>query len=824
VVIVVAVLAPFSVDEVRQGLYPQIGDGRFVEYTKSSDPSVWFSSPPADDLEEPESARKQVLLAQDEIAESSAGGGPQGEPEPLQQRALASSKAELRYSPKAPPKALQQDPKAVVQTGHGLPSWKWNQWHLDWSGPVNAGHRMRLYLLGPTANLILKILEVLLVVGVTLMVVRRGLLVGGRLHGDSKSSALAAGTTAMLIGLLLPLPALAQDSQPSDDRLAELLDKLTRSTECPQACVSVSNLVVALRGADMTLTSEVHAAARTSFRLPGPASSFAPSRVLVNGKPTSALLLDEEGFIHVRIEQGRHMVEASGSLPNVATLTLELRDRPRLAVAEAPGWTVDGIDSDGHPDGSIQLARVATRQSDEASFEESAYPPFFEVQRDLDLGLPWLVSTTVRRLTPLGTAAVVRVPLLPGESVTESSLQVEGGEVVVAMGRDQDEVTWSSKLRETPSLTLEAVADKPLSEVWNLSCGAIQQCTFEGPPPVQRKDGTRLRSAFRPWPGETLVIQTQKPAGAPGPSMTVDWAQLEISPGARMLTGSLELRIRTSRGGLQKIDLPDKASIKSVTVNGTAQPFSPQQRSLQLTLQTGSQDVTVLWQQDEGLSNMLRVPQVKVEGSVANAKIILNLPQDRWLLWAGGPSWGPAILFWGFLLTILLGSLILGRISSSPLKSWQWMLLGLGLTQVPIGVSVVIVGWFFALEWRARNVQKHFVVHNILQVALGLWTLVAAICLVGSVYSGLAVQPDMQVGGNNSSNSQLIWLVDRAADTLPTPWALSVPLLVWKLIMLAWALWLAWSVVQWAPWAFKRWSHEVIWRPRPKPKHAPDAR
>ena len=37
-----------------------------------------------------------------------------------------------------------------------------------------------------------------------------------------------------------------------------------------------------------------------------------------------------------------------------------------------------------------------------------------------------------------------------------------------------------------------------------------------------------------------------------------------------------------------------------------------------------------------------------------HGRSLINMPEDRWLLAAGGPSWGPAILFWGHLVLVLL--------------------------------------------------------------------------------------------------------------------------------------------------------------------------
>jgi hypothetical protein len=113
----------------------------------------------------------------------------------------------------------------------------------------------------------------------------------------------------------------------------------------------------------------------------------------------------------------------------------------------------------------------------------------------------------------------------------------------------------------------------------------------------------------------------------------------------------------------------------------------------------------------------------------------------------------------------------------------------------------------------------HYVVHNGLQVVLVLWTLAALGCLYGAVHTGLLVQPDMQVMGGGSTNTELSWYVDRVASGLPEPWVLSLPLWVFRVAMLLWALWMAASLVKWMLWAWRCVSHEVLWRPRP-PKAA----
>lgn len=99
------------------------------------------------------------------------------------------------------------------------------------------------------------------------------------------------------------------------------------------------------------------------------------------------------------------------------------------------------------------------------------------------------------------------------------------------------------------------------------------------------------------------------------------------------------------------------------------------------------------------------------------------------------------------------------------------------------------------------------------QLVLVAWTLLAAGVLYSSIHRGLLGSPDMQVAGNGSWAQDLRWFTDRSPALLPTAWAVSVPLLVYRLAMLAWALWLASSLVRWLPWAWTGFATGGFWRP-----------
>jgi len=199
-----------------------------------------------------------------------------------------------------------------------------------------------------------------------------------------------------------------------------------------------------------------------------------------------------------------------------------------------------------------------------------------------------------------------------------------------------------------------------------------------------------------------------------------------------------------------------------------------------------------------------------------NSQIHLAVPQDRWVLWAGGPQLGPAVLFWGVLIVILLGSIIIGKSKIAPVKTWQWFLLGIGLSQSEPLLMLIVIAWLLILAMREKFVSSlSRVQFNAVQIGIALLTLIALGVLFAAVVNGLLGQPDMQISGNNSYSNNLNWFHDRSGNILAQPWVISVPLLVYRLLMLLWALWLAFTLLAWLRWGWERVSAGGLWREKP---------
>jgi hypothetical protein len=409
------------------------------------------------------------------------------------------------------------------------------------------------------------------------------------------------------------------------------------------------------------------------------------------------------------------------------------------------------------------------------------------------------VQTTVRRLSPAGSPVSVSVPLLSGESVTTGGIRVEQGRANITMDPRVSEVSWSSTLAIGPAISLKAPASVPWVETWTLDASPIWHCAATGIPVVHHQDQAGLwKPRWQPWPGEAVTIAVTRPAAIPGQTITVDDARLVFTPGKRIDSAQLTVRLRASKGSQHTITLPEGASVQKVTMDGKTQPIKEQERRVTLSLQPGSQVVGIEWNQQATLSVVTRAPLVDLGIKAVNAAVSFVMPRERWILFAAGPQFGPAVLFWSYLIIVVIAAMALGKIPWSPLSTLQWVLLGLGLTQVSPLQALVVVSWLLALEMRQRQVMPEAAGNfNFIQLLLVAWTLAAFVCLYAGVERGLLRLPDMQIAGNSSTSMQLNWLQDRIDGLMPEPWVVSVPLLAYRIIMLAWSLWLALSLLKW---------------------------
>lgn len=801
---------PFVVQHVREGIYPALAAGNeggfgssasggFFE-RKSEEVAAVAPAPPPMEAAPAAPTPTAATLRGDEqpVAGSSAGSASFKRLGNL----LGSSDADYKQFNEA------YDPNAMVQTGPGLPKWRWSTTSVTFSGPVERSQRLHFYFLSPPINLLLALLRAALL----LLLFARLLPFGtARLPGFGRPAA----ALATLLSILFLAPA-AHAEIPTDSLLDQYKARLLAKPECTPTCASSSRMLLDVHADVLRLRVSVEVSATTAVPLPGGAAQWLPERVLVDGEPAQGLLRSADGALWLRLSPGAHDVIVDGALPARESLQIALPLKPHHVQASVEGWSLEGVHEDGLADEHLQLTRVAKAEGGKgAALAAGALPPFVRVERTLQIGLNWQVNTRIQRVTPVGSAVVLEVPLLRGESVTTPDVRVAQGKVLVNMAPDATEVSFHSVLEERSPLNLVAPKASGWSEVWRLDLSPIWHATLEGVPVVHGEASVRVPE-WRPWPNETVTIHLLRPAGITGQTLTIDNSSYDVRPGLRATDATVSFSLRSSRGGEHVMHLPEGAQLESVSFNGTAQPLRQQGRNVTLSIVPGQQNVELAFRLPQGISTWFKAPPFDFGTPTVNATTSIRASDARWVLFVHGPRLGPAVLFWSLLLVLVVVAFALGKISWVPLRRYEWMLLTIGLSQIPLPAAALVIGWLVALGFRRARPAQRATLFDLGQLVLVGWTLTALVILVYAVQQGLMGTPDMQIQGNGSSSENLHWFDDRTGPVPEQPWLLSVPMLAYRGVMLAWALWLAISLLRWLRWGWLSFSDGGLWKHTPK--------
>lgn len=833
-VLLALVIFAFAVEQIREAMFPSleypwrkleapVAEGAMPTGALDDEMPVALEAPMEQNAEEAESGAPSepaappaggpsLGLSPNSDAPSSFGSGGGGfskkGSKPEQQRMLNRQFAYV-------------DPNATVQTGPGLPAWSWNRFQLAWNGPVRQDQTFRLVVLPPWANKVFAFLRV----GLSFLLLILVLGVDPRQFGKWAGR---LGTAAVALALLAfgtasgTRPALAQTTPvafPPDSLLNELRDRLIQRPDCMPQCATLARLSIEASGDSVTMLIEAHMATGAAIPLPGNTAYWLPASVQVDGQAAKEMRREDDGSLWLALTAGVHRVELKGALPERETVEIPLPLRPRHVSFKGNGWRADGVHEDGAADATLMLIRERekTATGAKAPAKDAGLPPFLRVERQLTLGLDWSVTTTVHRLGGDG-AALMRIPLLSTERVTTPGVRVEGGAVLVNLGPRENSFTWTGALDISEKVALKAPDTLAWTEWWKVDLAPTWHLETKGIPVIHRVDAQgELLPEWRPWPGETVELAISRPEALVGRSLTMDRAYLDVKPGLRSSEVTLSVSLRSSRGGEHKIALPADVELQTVVINGTTQPIRLEAGAVTLPLLPGAQSARISWRDVNGMRPLYRTTALDLGLPGVNATVRVEVPAERWLLFLGGQGSGPAVLFWSQLLVIALAAFALGKIPLTPIRSWQWFLLGVGLTQSSLEGAGVVIGLFLALGLRRAHAQRvtNPGLYNVIQLALIAWTLAAVGVVFASLQQGFFGRPDMQIAGNASNGHELLWFQDRTAGPLPSAWIVSVPLLVYQLAMLAWALWFAFAAVRWSRWVADCATAGGFWRKYP---------
>lgn len=806
-------LVQYSIDNFRLAIYPSLERSSVGRYQAQSyaraHPTIQGMeevslSTEADSMADPAASAAAAMLSQPKASVRAAGVD-----------------AEV-------PKKIKQDAYHLgendrVQTGPGAPTWLWNAISLRSSSPLPESSQISVSYSPPWMTRIWRVLSVLLALaygGLLLLSVTRKMTGPGKHSDETNANPSGAAATILLVGLALagsPQDGFAQHYPPKY-LLDDLEKRLIAPPDCAPQCVSLDEGVIQTSKEGMSIGFSAYAAADVLLLLPTSREGWNVSDIQVDGSKDIAARR-HEGNLAVLLTKGHHIVSVSGALEgDVASVSLPSPIHNITTTGDH--WQLSGLVDGRIPSGTLSLrATSRVRQEESNTLILDPIAPFFVVSREFGIGTQWRMITRVTRLAPKQGPTSVEVPVLKFERPLTANINFKEGRALLQFADRQREIYWESTMEPMSSMQLVAAPGDRYVETWRLLPSAIWRVDYKGVPPVKEPSGEgSLQPYWKPWPGEQLDIQFTRPAGVEGPTYTVEEAQLAFQASKSIQQSTLTLKILAGIGQNYVVGLPADARVVSLSRNDV--PLNlPESNRVSITLQPGEQTVAIGFEQDGEAGWISETPKVDLPGGASNITLTYSLAEDRWPLYLSGPDIGPAMLYWGVFCVIVLGAALLTFLARRlqadlPIGLIGWLLLGIGLSTVnSYGVLAVAV-LFFILAFRDRINPDSMsrLTFNLMQVALAIWTIITLVTLVSAIPLGLLSSPNMIVTGNNSWSHLYNFFQDRAAqDAFPSATVLSVNLFVYRVVMLAWSLWLANRLICWSSWGWRAYSKNGVW-------------
>lgn len=706
----------------------------------------------------------------------------------------------------------QYDASAKIQTGPGEPVWNWNSVSYGWSGPVESEQKIKLYLVPPIVNSILKFIRV---AGIFLLLFGLGkfFLKIDNLQSIVSRFTKKSGLALLIVSSFLLVPSFVKAEIPSPELLNELEMRLTEQGTCGAGCVSVQQGNLKIEDETVTIELIIDAAEAAAIQLPGNRTSWFAEKVTINGDDASALSGTAEGGLLAVIPQGHNSVVLVGRTSgNRGEIQFPLHVNNMTTFSDQ--WLISGVVNGKIPGGAVKIEKTEknTVAVQKGNTHSDRSLPFVEVTRNIALDKEWGVTTIVRRISPESDPFSLQIPLLPNESVISSTVSDPIGLITVYMTKDQQEFTWHSTLKMTSEIVLDVPVQDKWVEVWSLDPSPRWHVETSGL--VQIKQDAESSGALQVWnplPGEKVVLKILRPEPVSGTTMTIQSVSLNFRPGKKTSENSLKLSVLSSQADRLQLKIPLNSVLEGVSIDGVSQIVTLNGGLLSIPVHPGTQVLEMNWKSKDDLKALTKTPLVDCGISSSNLKLECTVPADRWILFAGGPMVGPALLFWAILIVLLMISIGLGQIKSLPLRWYHWFFLSAGMSTVDNVGGVLVVAWFLVFASRAKITSDNRF-FNSWQIGCVVLTAAAIGSLVATIPMGLLSTPDMQVSGNYSSNYILKWYEDISGAVFPQGFFFSLPIWVYRTLMLIWSLWLALCLTKWIKWGWVAFSNGGLWR------------
>ncbi len=787
-------LLNFATQQIRYAVYPQLAasddsQSAFFEqdrYADAAAPVAVGAAAPVEAMQVAEEERSRMEKQKAERIEVTGS-------RLLRSYEQAAQQPDLLYG------VQSTDPANKIQTGPALPDWHSQQLVVHFAGPVSAEQQWSMYVAPAWLHSFARVVMVLLS-----LVLFWQLLAPWR---EQLQLLLRKNAVRPLAGLLVcllafPSPDAAAQSTPSPELLQELREYLHKPALCAPDCASIEQVKVKSSATELQIQMKVHSQDFHVYRLPITADLSA--KVLLDGQ--TAALVTEDNVLLAALPVGVHVFDIAVNVENINQVNLTFSQHWHDLQSELSKWQMIPQLTEGEGRWQVRLDRqeqAATK--DNASSQAIAGRAL--VERHLVLGLVWQVQTHVTRLDNSAEMLRLDYQLLPGEQALTDFKQ-QDGKIQITLAPGQNELWFNSNLPLSSTLALSSLQQQMYVERWLLKASPDWHVTSTG---NAGQFASIQQPVWRPWPNEQVALQFEKPKALAGAVLTVLSSRLNISQGEQVQHASLRLDLLASQTEPFKLSLPADIQLTKASLNDTILPRQLTGSDYELQVPPGSHTLVLEWDQSQAMPLHLTTAALKLSVPAANIWLELEKPNDRWLLALGGPTSGPALLFWGMLALALALAWLVVKSGFTPLKMRDAILLFVGMSAISLWVPVALSFALVLVGWRGRQTALKGNWARLSVLSLVLLLISALLALFVAVPQGLMSSPDMALQYVHGGYNTLIWYQDFAQAELPQAWLFSLPLWVYQIAMLAWALWLASSLLRWLPWCWQQLTAGGFW-------------
>ncbi|MGB1261640.1 MAG: hypothetical protein ACPG52_01925 [Cognaticolwellia sp.] len=708
---------------------------------------------------------------------------------------------------------------ALLQAGSGIPNWQWQPYRINWHSPVAENQMFDIILLSKNSYRFIKAL------GVVLLLLWLGLILKDRL--DVNLNKFRGQALMGLLALCLLSPSYSAKVEaaefPSQALLEELRQRLLTPPDCAPECAVINQLTLKVTEQSLALTLAVHANADTAIALPR-SEFWRPEKLTLDGAPVNSLL-QRNGWVYLPVAKSISTFTLVGQIAPVERFELEFKDKPQhLKLQGNQSWQVVGKRANRLAGNT--LAFIATAQpkriTNNATSGKTSAPstrynkqPFVKVTRELSIDQLWTLRTTVKRIAPSSGSINIAIPTLSGEQIISADVMAKNNQVEVTLPAGKNSVSWQSRVKKQPLMSLHANENLPLIEQWQVIVSPSWHAKLSGLPMVLgvQANDDYFSYLFYPYPGETLDIATSRPSAVKGAVLAIDSVKLDIEQGTRAAKLNLSFDYRSTRGGEHSITLPSDFQLKEIRTDNKVINLQPEQGQLAIPILPGKHHVQVTMRASRENELWLTAPSINLNAPVSNITTVIDLTQQRWILSANGPVLGPAVLYWGEFVAFMLLAILVARVPFSPLTRLSWLVLGFGLSLNNWGILMLVALWFASLTastYRPKDINR--LGFNFSQLVLYGLSIITVLSLLAVIPTSLLSTPNMGITGNYSYGNHLQWFADKSDGALPPISVLSIPILFYKGLMLTWVIWLSFNSLNWIKWAWEKLGQQGYWR------------